>query len=306
MRPVPEPPRDPLQSAHALLEAGRHAEAFECVQQRIAQQGGGIALTAEATALAAVARAAERAGDAAAARRALEAALELVDWADLHHAMGTLLVRSGEETEARAAFDRALTINPRYRAAALERALLDARAGRVGDAVGALRALSEGDSVRESEALRAGLERLRAHAVEDAIPLLRRAFTDRDAALERLVADAQARLDAGEPGVALALLRRAVIERPGYPDLHALLGAHELRAGHLDDGIASLVDALCLNPGFHAARLELARGLEARGEREAALAEVHRVLEASPGHEEATTTYERLAPRVRSAGAGRG
>ncbi len=299
MRPI-EPTRDPLQSAHAHLEAGRYGDAFDCIQARIAEQGGGAALASEATALAAVARAAERAGDASAARRALEAALELVDWADLHHAMGTLLVRSGEHDQARAAFDRALAINPRYRAAALERALLDARAGRVGDAVGTLRAMSEGDAVRESETLRAGLERLRSHAIEDAVPLLRRAFTDHDATVEQWVSEAQARLDAGESGVALALLRRAVIERPGYPDLHALLGSHELRAGYLDDGIASLVDALCLNPGFHGARLELARGLEARGEREAALAEVRRVLEASPGHDAATTAYERLAPRHRA------
>mgnify|MGYP001239258256 CR=1 FL=1 len=39
-----------------------------------------------------LARAAERLGDAPAARRALEAALAVVDWADLHFALGTLLV----------------------------------------------------------------------------------------------------------------------------------------------------------------------------------------------------------------------
>ena len=301
MRPVPEPAPDPLQSAHAHLEAGRHAEAFECIRQRIAEQGGGAALTAEATALVAVARVAERAGDAAASRHALEAALELVDWADLHHARGTLLVRTGEHDAARAAFDRALAINPRYRAAALERALLDARAGRVGAAVGALRALSAGDPGRETEALRDGLERLRAHAIEDAVPLLRRALSDRDSTVEHWVDDAQARSAAGEPGAALALLRRAVTEHPGYADLHALLGAHELRAGQLDDGIASLIDALCLNPSFHAARLELARGLEARGERESALREVRHILAVAPGHEAATTVYDRLAARARPA-----
>ncbi|MEQ1832708.1 MAG: hypothetical protein ABL977_06595 [Candidatus Eisenbacteria bacterium] len=88
-------------------------------------------------------------------------------------------------------------------------------------------------------------------------------------------------------------------ERPGYPDLHALLGAHELRAGYLDDGIASLVDALSLHPGLHAARLELSRGFEARGERDRALAEVRHVLEVEPSHADATAAHERLTARRR-------
>ena len=295
----PIPPKDTLQSAHSLAAAGDYAEAFARIERVLRAADGSVPPSAVATALAAVARSAERKGDAAMARRALTAALERVDWADLHLAMGTLLVRDGEGDAARRAFDRALAINPGYRAAALERALLDAREGRISEALGALRALTGGGPEGESEALREGLARLREAAVEDAAPLLRLALTGGDEALERLLGDAEASLAAGDVGSGLRMLRRAVAERPGYADLHALLGAHELRAGCIDDGLASLVHALELNPDFHAARIELARGLEARGEREAALHEVQQVLEADPARPDAVAFYERLTVRRR-------
>ena len=289
-----------LQSAHALAASGDYAEAFVRVEQLIAANSAGEPLPAAATALSAVARAAERSGDSVAARRALEAALAIVDWADLHLALGTLLVRDGEREAARERFVRALAINPRYRAAAVELALLDAREGRVSDAVSALRALTGGGSALESEALRRGLERLREAAVEDAAPLLRRAFTGGDEALEALLGNAQASFAAGDASGGLRNLRVAVAERPGYADLHAVLGSHELRAGHLDDGIASLVQALELNPDFHSARIELARGLEARGERDAALHEVRQVLEVEPSHADAAMFRDRLTTRRRA------
>lgn len=296
----PHDDSDTLQSAHALAASGDHVQAYELVRERVARHTGEHKLHAEARTFAVIARVAERAGDHAAARRALEAALELVDWADLHFALGTSLFRDGRREGARIAYDRALAINPRYRAAAVERALLDAREGRIAEAVSALRTLAGGEGSREAEALRAGLERLREAEIEDAAPLLRRAFTGEDEPLELLVAEGEALMTAGDTAAGLAALRRAVCERPGYPDLHALLGSHELRAGQLDDGIASLVDALSLHPGFHRARLELARGLEARGERDAAIAEVQRVLEAEPGHPDATAAYERLSARRRA------
>ncbi len=313
MLPTPHVPGEPgpsderhhaLQSVHALAAAGEYAEALARIEELIARSPAGEPFPAAATALAAVARAAERDGDGVSARRALEAALALVDWPDLHLTLGTLLVRDGERAAARRHFDRALAINPRYRAAAVERALLDAREGHVSDAVNALRALTGGGSAPESESLQQGLERLRKSAVEDAAPLLRRAFAGGDESVEALLAEAQGRLVAGDAEGGLGSLRRAVAERPGYADLHALLGSHELRAGHLDDGIASLVHALEMNPDFHSARLELARGLEARGERDAALHEVRQVLEVEPAHADAASFHDRLTARRRSPASG--
>ena len=292
-------PQQVLQAAHALAAAGDHVAAFARVEQLLARLPAGEPLAAAATALTAVARAAERCGDGSCARRALEAALALVDWADLHVALGTLLVRDGERGEARQHFMRALAINPRYRAAVVELALLDAREGRIGDAVSALRALTGGEPAHESESLQRGLERLRVAEVEDAAPLLRRALTGCDEALEAWLAQAQRCFAAGDPAGGLRHLQRAVAERPSYADVHAMLGSYELRAGRLDDGIASLVYALELNPEFHLARLELARGLEARGERDAALLELEQLLEVEPSHADAATFRDRLTSRRR-------
>ncbi|MFM8558213.1 MAG: hypothetical protein ACKOC6_01165, partial [bacterium] len=105
---------------------------------------------------------------------------------------------------------------------------------------------------------------------------------------------------AGEGGSALAVLRSLVRDRPDWPDLLARLGALELREGLIDDGIATLADALALNPDYHAARLELALGLEARGEREPALAQVQALLAVAPGYPGGEALHERLAPRQRT------
>jgi len=111
---------------------------------------------------------------------------------------------------------------------------------------------------------------------------------------------------AGRHEQGLEHLRQAIAVRPGYADMYAFLGAQELRDGRLDDGIATLVQALELNPDFHSARLELARGLEARGEREAALNEVNLVLEVEPAHTDAVAIRDRLTGRRRASQPGCG
>jgi tetratricopeptide (TPR) repeat protein len=292
-------PDEVLQEIHALAAAGEHPLAFRRMQRMLAEQTAPGSPAGEASAFAAVARAAEQGGDCEVARQALEAALQRVDWADLHLALGRLRVRLDEPAAARCAFDRALALNPRYRAAAVERALLDARAGHIAEAIGALRQLTGGTHVIHDPVFSQGLELLRAAAVDDAAPLVRHALADGDPALERLLAEARTNLQTGDHRAGLLALRRAVEKWPGYADLHALLGAHELRAGHLDDGLASLVHALELNPDFHAARLEMARGLEARGERDQALAQLAAILGCEPGHQAAAAFYEHLTSRHR-------
>ncbi len=303
MRPEPRDHRETLDAARALTAAGQPAQAFALAAAWLADAAHAAAPQPGATALAEVAHAAAAVGDDDLAMRALDMALAWVDWADLRYTRGVLHARRGALDEARADLDRALAINPRYRAAALERAMLDARAGRVADAMTALRAFT-GEEL-EAERLRAGLERLRSHAVADAEAWLRDAVggTD-DRELAGWLAEMRECVAAESPERALAVLRRAVAARPGYPDLHALLGAHELRAGQLDDGIASLTDALCLNPDFHEARYQLALGLEARGERDAALAEVTTLLAASPAHVGAAALRDRLSSRRRAPAGG--
>jgi tetratricopeptide (TPR) repeat protein len=291
---------EPLAAFRALLAAGELSPAREALGRLLADPTRPLSASESATALALLARAEERAGELARAGASLERALTLVDWADLRLAWARLLARQGDRTAARREMDRALAINPRYRAAAVERALLDASEGRIADSLAALRSLGGEPAAAPGEPrLESGLARLREHLVEEAAALLRGAIAPGAEALEHSLADAEERIQGGDLGGGLAILRRCAAEHPGYADVAALLGAHELRAGFVDDGVASLVRALELNPDFHAARLHLARGLELRGERDRALAEVRAVLEREPAQPDAQRLLERLGARRR-------
>ncbi len=296
----PEPTaHDLLAPFRALLASGEVALACEALGRLLADPTHPLTTAESATALAMLARADERAGDLVRARSSLERALSLVDWADLRLALGTLLARLGDKTAARRELDHALAINPRYRAAAVELALLDASEGHIADSLSALRSLCGAPAAFPTPPIDEALAKLRESAVEEAAPLLRRAFAAGDEALERLLADAEERILGGDVGGGLALLRRCAVERSGYADVAALVGLHELRAGFVDDGIASLVAALEVNPDYHAARLHLARALELRGDRERALAEVRAVLEREPSHGDAAVLLERFGGRRR-------
>jgi tetratricopeptide (TPR) repeat protein len=250
-----------------------------------------------ASALSELAQRAGEAGDLDTAQQALEAATAAMEWADLHCKLGVLLVQRGRTVEARAAFDRALALNPRYRTAVVERALLDAREGRMAQAMESLRVLADERAVAEPGAFRQGLEQLGRAEFEDAAELLRQALHDGDPWLEEQMRRYTELGFAGDATRAFAVLRDAAIERPGYADLQLLLGAHELQLGAVDDAIESITQALMLNPELHAARVQLARAFEALGDTPQAIAQLALVIEADPGHVEARELQARLAAR---------
>lgn len=292
--PVPGSPRE---VALRMAGQGQLAEAVEWLEGALAVASGHDEQQALASALGEVARTAEAASDFDAAERALEAATRTVEWADLFCQLGCLLANRGRRAEARIALDRALSINPRYRTAAVERALLDAREGRIAEAMQTMRALAADGELAEPGAFHLGLERLGDADFEDAAPLLRRALQGGDAWLEVQLHEYQERLFVGDMSGGLALLRAAAGERPGYPDLYLLLGRHERHMGAFDDAVGSLAHALELNPEYHAARVELARTLELIGDTPQSLSQLALVIAHDPGHEEARTLHERLASR---------
>ena len=75
--------------------------------------------------------------------------------------------------------------------------------------------------------------------------------------------------------------------------IHALLGTVELEEGQVDDAIATLGRALELHPDYHAARVLLARALEASGDRAQAEEQVTLVLDADPQNPAALELAER-------------
>lgn len=299
------PPDHDAPAPHAralwLSDEGRFAEAVECLARALETASGPDEVQRYATTLGEIAAGAEAAGFLDEAVRALETAGDVVEWADYWCRLGCLRVAKGRRAEARRAFDRSLAINPRYRRAAVERALLDAREGRIGEATEMLRVLAGEGAMAEPRAFQQGLERLGRADFDDAGPLLHEALDEGDRWLDAQMQRYQELLLVGDHARALEQLRVAVFERPSYPDLHLLLGAHELQAGAHDDAIESLARALELNPSFHAARIELARALETVGQTPQALGQLDLVLQCEPAHAAARQLHDQLTSRRRGA-----
>ena len=307
----PHPLSEP-EFADALREAqaGRHAQAIGRIE-RLAGEGAlpGPRCAQAAEALAQIAALAEEAGDVARAVDALEAALRFrPGYADLHFRQARLLLSLQRRAEARRALERALARNPRYTAARLERALLDAADGLIGEALEALRALARETEVRHPGVYRQGLESLERAEWEEAGALFTRALGLDQPADGGAVERARTLLEQGEPARAAELLQAALPGRETRPDLHCLLGSAALAQGHVDDALASLARALELHPDFHAARVEFARALEAGGALVQAMEQVELVLEREPAHPGALQLHDywmSRGRRVRRASAAR-
>ncbi len=282
-----------------LAREGQCRHAVDLVARSLAREPDAGSRTRVAATLAQVARICEDQQDLDAALAALDLASTLVEWADLHCHHGRLLAQRGRRADARRALDHALALNPHYRAAAVERALLDAREGRIAEAMETLRMMASDSELTEPRAFEQGLEHLGHADFEDAGALLRRALHASDAWLEERLHAFQDLTDRGELGAALQALREAVTDRPSYPDLHLLLGVHELRMGCVDDAVESLARALELNPDFHAARVAFAQALESSGDTRQALAQLELVLRQDAEHREARALHARLAGRRR-------
>ncbi len=299
-RPIPAPESEFTDAVRAA-RAGRHAQAIEQVE-RLAREGTLplVRQVAAADALAHVARLAEAAGDPAQAAAALEGALRFrPEYPDLHYRRARLLLQLQRRPEARRELERALALNPRYTAARLERALLDAAEGFIGEALESLRALARETEVRRPLAFQQGLESLERADWEEAGPLFAGALALDEPAEGGALERARALLEAGDAAQAVGLLQAALPGREGWPDLHYLLGSAELRLGHFDDALSALARALELNPEFHAARLQFARALDCVGALAQAGEQVALVLQRDPAHSEALELHERWTSRGR-------
>lgn len=253
--------------------------------------------------LRALAREAQVADEPGAAILLLDTAVRLAPrFADLHLQHALALIARQQRAEAREALGRALKLNPGYLAARLELALLDAREGLLGDALDRLRALADDPRLEEHATFDQGLSRLQQADWDEAGSLLRRALRLSEPALDGVFERYHAHMEGGEHARAAQVVREVLPRYEGYPDLHFLLGGAELRDGHADDAIVSFARALELNPDFHAARLELARSLEAVGQVDQAREQVSRVLEVQPGDPLALEMHERWQHPRRAAG----
>lgn len=74
----------------------------------------------------------------------------------------------------------------------------------------------------------------------------------------------------GDDAQALSWLTRLVVTRPGFADVHYMLGLLDERRGNLEGAVRSLEQALRINPGYVEARLALVTLCERLGDFERA------------------------------------
>jgi tetratricopeptide (TPR) repeat protein len=299
-RPLPSSGA-PFESCVALSRAGRHQEAVEDLRRIVAaqplhreQRGAAV------EALVAISRLAGAAGDIVHATLALEEARRLAPtFADVHYRLALARLQGQQRAGARRSLQEALRINPRYVAARVELALLDAREGMLGEALDTLKRLGEELTLEEPRLFRRGLESLEHADWEGAAMQLREALQLDQSGVQSVVEEFHARMEHGDRAGAARVVRQALASFPSYADLHHLLGVAELEEGHLDDAVSSLARALELHPDFHMARVHLARALEALGDLAQAEEQVAMVLEVDPEHPQATELAERWQRRHR-------
>ncbi len=103
----------------------------------------------------------------------------------------------------------------------------------------------------------------------------------------RLLAQAAAHLQSGEPEQAIAPLRQAAALQPATATIHHDLGLACLDAGRVPDALAALQDAVTCDPHYARAWLRLGAAQERAGDAQAAIAAYHRATELLPSLAEA-------------------
>lgn len=295
MSPRPLPSSGSFEAFVDLAKGGQHLQALERLARALADQPLHAQVRGAAVeALSRIGRMAEAASDLGSAVRALEEAARIAPrYADVHYQLARLQIQSRQTAAARKSLASALRINPGYVAARVELALLDAREGQLGEAIETLRHLDLGRSPHEPRLFHRGIESLEHADWQQAESLLRQALHLDEPGLSETLEEVRTRMNRGDRASAARLIRETLVKHPGYVDLHCLLGIAELEDGHLDDAIATLAHTLELHPDYHAARVQLARALEASGDLAQAEEQVALVLEVDPQNPQALELSER-------------
>jgi len=199
-------------------------------------------------------------GFEAAAVIAFERAAQANPGASTLYRLGTLLAKTGETARARAAFERALALQPDLAEANNDLGALLAQGGDLDAAIGRFRA-----------ALASTPE-----------------YPD---ALNNL---GYALLLAGHYGEARALYEKALALQPDFPEALNNLGLLVGRAGDMDRAERYFREALTVRPEYGEAANNLALVLVSRGQSDAAVSLLEGVLKQTPAYEAAYVTLSKL------------
>lgn len=200
-----------------------------------------------------------------------------------HNLRGTALIGRGDVAGARAAFDRALQLDPVFFAAAANHAQLDLREGRPDQARERFESLLRRDP-RNVAALSA-LSKLAAQAGREgeARTLLRRAHDADPTALEPALALAESLLKADRPGEALPLLAAAAERHGADARLLDLQSSTLLRTGQVQQALDAIERRARLEPRSGPLQARLAAVRAAAGDVDGAIAALRAAGELDPG-----------------------
>jgi Tfp pilus assembly protein PilF len=196
----------------------------------------------------------------AAAVIAFERAAQANPGASTLYRLGTLLAKTGETTKARAAYERALTLQPDLAEA--------------NNDLGAL--LAQGGD------LNGAIDRFRAALAST---------PDYPDALNNL---GYALLLTGHDGEARTLYEKALVLQPDFPEALNNLGLLLGRAGDMDRAERYFREALSRRPDYGEAATNLALVLVSKGQTDAAVSLLEGVLKQSPEYEAAYVTLAKI------------
>ncbi|MBD3236727.1 MAG: tetratricopeptide repeat protein [Candidatus Eisenbacteria bacterium] len=193
----------------------------------------------------------------------------------------------GHTREALSLLERALALNPAYRAAQAERILCLDELDEHHVAQAALDGLAAEDPAL-AEAMSGAPETQGApqerQALDDAIRQRLVAILEEGGEAKRRVRRAEAYELRGERQRALAELEDLAERYPDYPDVRLRLGRLLHRSGRLADARRHILRALEINPRYAEAHLEMGLLSLKRGEPEAALAQLAHAAQLAPAH----------------------
>ncbi len=299
-------PRSPLRRALGLFNRGDFEAAamlFDELLEKGETRGEDLgAYAAEAYLEASKARLAR--GDSEGAIMLLERAATLCPgYADVQMQLGQLYEGADRLDAARAAYESAVQVNPRFFEARLSLARLSMR---VGDTAAAARHLDEASrsgpqaAADELRALRANVEpdddvsddaRKRLDGMFD------RLLSGPASPLFEGIETARRALRSGDNARAIAEIKALLQRHPQYPDLHNLLGVAYDNEEMSDDAVEEFETSLRINPKYTDARVNLGLTLFHRGHYAEAERHLRLVEKQRPGHELVRAVLEQIESR---------
>lgn len=196
---------------------------------------------------------------------------------------GTILAAKGDLPGARAAFDKALEIDPTFLAAASNLATLDLREGHPGDARQRYETLLARDPKNAGAAVALAVLTARTGGTPDEVlPLLKRAReADPDAVLP-ILASARYLMQTNAPRDAIPMLQEAANRNPNDVRILDQLAQAFRQSGQPTQAIASWEKALRIDPKLGLAQFRIGETQLGQGDRTAALASFRKAAALSP------------------------